>query len=80
MADDLARRAYHNEITHLRANITRALNDVDRHTTTIRQWIAGAPGSLPQTRNLGTDVAALSEYVAALKALLDVDYLVEDQP
>ncbi len=79
MADSLARRAYLGEIAALRRNVARACDDVDRHVATIRAW-ADNPnsGQLPQPRNLGADVAVLVEHAAALKALLDANYLVED--
>lgn len=78
MADDLALRAYRNELERLRSNALRAVGDVRRHLDAVDSWLADAPGSFPQTRNLGTDVATLTEYVAALKALQDVAYLTEE--
>lgn len=77
MADDLAVRVYRSEVAALRTKATREVNDARRHLDIIQGWLDSPDGLLPQTRNLGTTIATLTEQVAALKALLDASYLVD---
>ncbi len=77
MADPLAARAYRSEVAHLWANTERALNAADRHLTDVRGWLANPKGPGVQAQHLGSDVADLIQQAAALKALIDADYLVD---
>ncbi len=79
MADHLAARAYRSEVAHLRANTERALGAVDRHLAEMRAWLADPKGGggMFQPQNLGADVADLIQQAAAMKALVDADYLVD---
>ncbi len=77
MADHLATRAYRSEVAHLRSNVERALNAVDRHLADVRAWVANPKGPGVQAQNLGADVADLIQQAAALKALVNVEFLVD---